>query len=191
MDWDAIGAVAEALGALAVVVTLVYLSTQIRQNSKVISLNETAFALQNVRERTASLREMNMNSMNSSWLWTVFEKLRRALPQGDVEYLTMSVAGASSDDWERALNELTVEERGRFFFYNLTSWNNCQHMFYEASLPSANPHSLDRVKRLIRAHVTKWKALGILFREDDEFDRYCFKALKERDAAGKLQSGSI
>jgi len=182
MNWDAIGAVAEALGALAVVVTLLYLSTQIRQNSKVISLNETAFALQNVRERIGSLRELNMNSMNSSWLWVVFEKLIRVLPDGDVQYATISVAGAGSADWERALNELTIEERGRFYFFNLTAWNNCQNMFYEASLPGAPPHALVRVKRIIDPQVTKWKALGIPFREDDEFDRYCSKALQERDA---------
>ncbi len=132
MDWDAIGAVSEALGTLAVVITLIYLSTQIRQNSKVISLNETSFALQNVRERIGSLRELNMNAMNSSWLWAVFEKLVHTLPDGDVQYTTISIAGATSADWERALNELTVEERGRFFFFNLTAWNNCQQMFYEA-----------------------------------------------------------
>jgi hypothetical protein len=182
MNWEAIGAVAEALGALAVVVTLIYLSTQIRQNSRVISLNETSFALQNVRERIGSLRELNMNTMNSSWLWAVFEKLVSTLPDGDVQYSTISIAGASSADWERALNELTIDERGRFFFFNLTGWNNCQNMFYEASLPSANPYALGRVKRIIDSQVTKWKALGIPFREDDEFDRYCSKALQERDA---------
>ncbi len=33
MNWDAIGALAETLGALAVLITLVYLSIQIRQNT--------------------------------------------------------------------------------------------------------------------------------------------------------------
>jgi len=36
LNWEAIGALAEALGALAVVVTLIYLSTQLRQNTKSI-----------------------------------------------------------------------------------------------------------------------------------------------------------
>ena len=34
MNWEAIGAVGEVLGALAVVLSLVYLATQIRQNTK-------------------------------------------------------------------------------------------------------------------------------------------------------------
>ena len=36
MSWDAIGAIAETLGAIGVIATLVYLSIQIRTNSKAI-----------------------------------------------------------------------------------------------------------------------------------------------------------
>ncbi len=36
MDWDAIGAIAEAVGALAVIITLVYLTFQLRQNTRAI-----------------------------------------------------------------------------------------------------------------------------------------------------------
>jgi hypothetical protein len=36
MNWDAIGAVAEAVGALAVIITFVYLTIQLRQNTKAI-----------------------------------------------------------------------------------------------------------------------------------------------------------
>lgn len=36
MNWDAVGAIAELLGALGVIVSLVYLSVQIRQNTKQI-----------------------------------------------------------------------------------------------------------------------------------------------------------
>lgn len=35
MNWDAIGATAEAIGALAVIVTLAYLAVQLRQQNKV------------------------------------------------------------------------------------------------------------------------------------------------------------
>ncbi len=34
MNWDAIGAIAELLGAIGVILTLVYLATQIRQNTE-------------------------------------------------------------------------------------------------------------------------------------------------------------
>lgn len=36
MNWDAIGAIGEAIGAIGVIATLVYLAAQIRQNSHVV-----------------------------------------------------------------------------------------------------------------------------------------------------------
>ena len=39
MDWDAFGAVAEACGALAVIITLIYLSIQIRQGNRLMKAN--------------------------------------------------------------------------------------------------------------------------------------------------------
>ena len=36
MNWEALGAIGEIVGAIAVVVTLVYLATQIRQNTKAV-----------------------------------------------------------------------------------------------------------------------------------------------------------
>lgn len=46
MNWDAIGAIGEIVGALAVVVTLMYLSIQTRHNSK-ISLTSMELELRN------------------------------------------------------------------------------------------------------------------------------------------------
>jgi len=37
MNWDAIGAIAESVGAVSVVASLVYLGIQLRQNSRTIS----------------------------------------------------------------------------------------------------------------------------------------------------------
>ena len=39
MNWEAIGAVGEVLGAIGVIATLVYLAVQIRQNSTVLEQN--------------------------------------------------------------------------------------------------------------------------------------------------------
>ena len=182
MNWDAVGAIAETLGALAVVVTLIYLSLQIRQNSKVLSLNEKSFAAQENRERINALTGLNMNTMNSDWYWPVFEKLVKALPPGEVSYIAYAVLGASSKDWKLALDELSFEERGRYFFSNLTQWNNCQNMFFQQSLNDPDGHGLQRIKQLIDSQVTKWNALGIPFRDDSEFNRYCSESLRRADA---------
>ena len=39
MNWEAIGAIAELLGAIGVILSLAYLAVQIRQNTKQLSLN--------------------------------------------------------------------------------------------------------------------------------------------------------
>jgi hypothetical protein len=41
VNWDAIGAVGEALGAIAVLVTLMYLATQIRQTNRISLFNSS------------------------------------------------------------------------------------------------------------------------------------------------------
>ena len=53
MNWEAIGAIGEVLGAAAVVVTLGYLAVQIRQNSQAVK-NSAAQSL--LSEANGSLR---------------------------------------------------------------------------------------------------------------------------------------
>jgi len=53
MDWDAIGAIGEVVGAIAVFITLLYLAAQIRQNSQAVK-NSAAQTL--LSEANASLR---------------------------------------------------------------------------------------------------------------------------------------
>jgi hypothetical protein len=42
VNWEAVGAIAETLGAIGVIVTLVYLSIQIRQNSRLLRASSSA-----------------------------------------------------------------------------------------------------------------------------------------------------
>jgi hypothetical protein len=44
MNWDAVGAISEAVGALGVIITLIYLATQIRQNSRTMDQHTSAVA---------------------------------------------------------------------------------------------------------------------------------------------------
>ena len=48
LDWDAIGAVGEILGALAVFISLVYLAAQIKQNTRSVSTAATQSVLENL-----------------------------------------------------------------------------------------------------------------------------------------------
>ena len=46
MNWEAIGAIGETLGAVGVIVTLIYLATQLRQNTRALNLNAEFAAAQ-------------------------------------------------------------------------------------------------------------------------------------------------
>ena len=53
VNWDAIGAVGEVAGAAGVIITLVYLAIQIRQNTKAIRLNTTSSTNEGFRSQAA------------------------------------------------------------------------------------------------------------------------------------------
>lgn len=65
MNWDALGAIAEIVGALAVVVTLAYLAREIRQNTR-------AAKAAAVNASHVSLRENRRSTLASAELSTIF-----------------------------------------------------------------------------------------------------------------------
>lgn len=67
MNWEALGAVAEAVGALAVLVTLIYLALQVRQARKV-QLAES------IRATRAERREFFLSLRDSPYIHDILEK---------------------------------------------------------------------------------------------------------------------
>jgi hypothetical protein len=59
MNWDAIGAVGEVAGAAGVIITLVYLAIQIRQNTKAIRLNTIRSTNEGFRSQAALIGGSN------------------------------------------------------------------------------------------------------------------------------------
>ena len=57
MNWEAVGAIAEAFGAIGVIATLVYLSAQVRQNSRDIVDSRTQRVFELMIESRSSLAE--------------------------------------------------------------------------------------------------------------------------------------
>ena len=56
MNWDALGAIAELIGAIAVFLTLAYLTVQVRQNSKALELQNKFSAAQIMQARNDTLQ---------------------------------------------------------------------------------------------------------------------------------------
>ena len=84
MNWEAVGAIAEACGAIAVIATLVYLAVQIRQNNRLIE---------------ASLTESHVNAANE------ISRILASEPEA---------ANIFWDGLEKSRDSLTVEHRRRF-----------------------------------------------------------------------------
>lgn len=57
MNWDALGAIGELLGALVVVVTLIYLAIQLRENTRMLRISAADRALAFVLEFTGDLAQ--------------------------------------------------------------------------------------------------------------------------------------
>ena len=97
MNWEAIGAIGELCGAAGVIVTLVYLSTQIRQNSR-------ALMAQGYDEKTRALREITIFSHTPEQI-AVATKLQDAL-NTDVPLPIIKTTGfypVTADTSERAI----------------------------------------------------------------------------------------
>ncbi len=57
MNWDALGAIAELLGAVAVLMTLIYLALQIRQNTKAVKSAALDSAIESVNSARLTLAD--------------------------------------------------------------------------------------------------------------------------------------
>ena len=64
MNWDAIGAVGEILGALAVFVSLIYLALQVHQNNKQLQLQALMDAIEKHVSKYAEATESPENAEN-------------------------------------------------------------------------------------------------------------------------------
>lgn len=69
MNWEALGAIAESLGALGVIATLIYLAAQIRQNSRLLASSakqatqSSVYAQNNIVIENDSVRKVITKSM--------------------------------------------------------------------------------------------------------------------------------
>ena len=76
MNWDAIGAIAELLGAVGVIASLVYLATQIRQSREQMAQNTSAIRAGSYQQFLPSLGEVMHRGVDSPEMWRVSETVR-------------------------------------------------------------------------------------------------------------------
>ena len=129
MNWDAIGAIGEIIGASAVVVTLIYLTFQLRNNTAA------------TRASTAQALADSINAAN-------------LVLAGDSDLARIYHAGKFGD-WE----SLTPDEQFRWGYFATAACRSFEAVLTNARLNQADEQTVDLVKKTLRAHfsTTAWK----------------------------------
>jgi len=142
-----LGALGEFVGAIGVVITLVYLAIQIRQNTHAMEENRRLALAQTYQVRADALQNMLVHAANSEHIGPIIAKL----------------TGAGYPEDVSSLEELTPVERGRFRQWQIaqhTHWDNMFYQYQQGFLDEEyyRDEFVVRVRRL----APVWRALGIV-----------------------------
>jgi hypothetical protein len=143
-DWGSIG---EMVGAIGVVVTLIYLTKQIRLNTQAMDEARKLALAQTYQMRSDALQAMMVSAAESLNIGPVIIKLTELGYPQDVT----------------ALDRLNVEERGRFRLWQIAQQTHWDNMFFQYEHGYLDEESYQqsfkvRVKRL----APTWRALGLM-----------------------------
>jgi hypothetical protein len=146
MTLQDLGAIGEVVGALAVVVTLIYLAKQIKQNTHAMEEGRRLALAQTYQMRSDALQAMLVHAADSEHIGPIIIKLTE---KGYPEDVT-------------ALQSLNEAELRRFRMWQIaqqTHWDNMHYQFQQGYLdPEYYEDAFkDRVARL----APTWKALGL------------------------------
>ena len=140
------GAMGEVVGALAVVVTLIYLAKQIGQNTHAMEEARKLALAQTYQIRSDALQEMLIHAADSAHIGPIIIKLTELGYPADVA----------------ALDKLSDLERGRFRMWHIaqqTHWDNMHYQFQQGYLDPE--YYEDAFKERVVRLAPTWKALGL------------------------------
>ena len=145
MNWEALGAIGELSGAAGVVITLVYLAIQIRQNTQSMEEGRRLALAQTYQMRADALQSMVVHAAGSEIGRIIVKLTQLGYPEN-----------------VGALDELTGEEKGRFRLWQIaqqTHWDNTFFQYQQGYLDKEYYEEAfkERVGRL----APTWQALGL------------------------------
>ncbi len=141
-----LGALGEFLGSIAVLATLVYLSVQIRQNTRSMEESKKLALAQTYQMRSDALQMMLVQAADSEHIGPIITKL----------------TGSGYPEDISALEHLTTNERGRFRQWQIAQQTHWDNMFFQYQQGFIDEEYYrdsfrERVKRL----APTWKALNV------------------------------
>jgi hypothetical protein len=142
-DWGSIG---EVIGAIAVVVTLIYLAKQIRQNTHSMEEGRRLALAQTYQMRSDALQAMLVQAADSEHIGSIIIRLTELGYPEDVKALE----GLSAAEWRRFRMWQIAQQ---------THWDNMHYQYQQGYLDREyyDDAFKDRVVRL----APIWKALGL------------------------------
>jgi hypothetical protein len=141
-----LGALGELLGSIAVLATLVYLSVQVRQNTRSMEESKKLALAQTYQMRADALQMMLVQAADSEYIGPIITRL----------------TSAGYPDNISALKELTGEDRGRFRQWQIaqqTHWDNMYFQYEQGFLDQE--YYRDSFRTRVRRLAPTWKELNI------------------------------
>jgi hypothetical protein len=141
-----LGALGEFVGAIAVVVTLIYLAVQIRQNTQAMEGNERLALAQTYQMRADALQNMMVHAADSKHIGPIIAKLIAAGYPEDIA----------------SLAELSKTELARFRQWQIaqqTHWDNMFYQYQQGFLDEEYYRGSFRVR--VRRLAPIWEELGV------------------------------
>lgn len=143
-DWGAIGSM---IGALSVVVTLIYLTKQIRLNTQALEDGRKLALAQTYQLRSDALQAMLVDAADSVHIAPIIMKLTELGYPKDVA----------------ALEQLSHEERARFRLWQIAQQTHWDNMFFQYQHGYLDLESYqDSFKQRVRRLAPTWRALGLI-----------------------------
>lgn len=141
-----LGALGEFLGSIAVLATLVYLSVQVRQNTRTMDLGRKLALAQTYQVRSDALQMMLVRAADSEHIGPIIAKLTDAGYPEDID----------------ALGQLSSVERQRFRLWQIaqeTHWDNMYFQYQQGFIDEE--YYRDSFRKRVKRLAPTWKALKV------------------------------
>lgn len=146
MTLTELGSLGEFLGSIAVLATLVYLSVQIRQNTKSMNESKKLALAQTYQMRADALQAMLVQAADSEHIGPIITRL----------------TGAGYPENVAALDTLSQEERGRFRQWQIAQQTHWDNMFFQYQQGFIDEeYYRDSFRERVRRLAPTWKALHV------------------------------
>ena len=147
MELQDLGAIGSIIGALSVVVTLIYLSKQVRLNTQAMDEGRKLALAQTYQMRSTALQTMLVHAADSEHIAPIIMKLTDLGYPEDVA----------------ALARLTGAERARFRLWQIAQQTHWDNMFFQHQHGYLDDESYeDSFKKRVRRLTPTWEALDLL-----------------------------